>query len=152
MTKARYYAPCAPASAGLSHYSAIHFGFAAIAAFPLLTQAVTESTDATRLALPHLPKIFVLHAIAFRTHIFLPVQWLDFRVRKRPFSSSRCPGLSYYIIPIPPAGAPAAGVSSLISATTDSVVSNVEATLVAFCSALLVTLAGSMIPDLIMST
>ena len=36
-----------------------------------------------------------------------------------------------------------AGVSSLMLATTDSVVSNVEATLVAFCRALLVTLAGS---------
>ena len=34
----------------------------------------------------------------------------------------------------------------LIEATTDSVVSNVEATLVAFCKALLVTLAGSSIP------
>ena len=50
-----------------------------------------------------------------------------------------------YIIPIP-AGAPAgiAGASSLILATTDSVVNNVEATDVAFCNALLVTLAGSM--------
>ena len=37
-----------------------------------------------------------------------------------------------------PAPAGAAGVSSLMFATTDSVVSNVEATLVAFCSALLV--------------
>ena len=37
-------------------------------------------------------------------------------------------------------------------ATTDSVVSNVEATLVAFCRALLVTLAGSRIPALTIST
>ena len=37
-------------------------------------------------------------------------------------------------------------------ATTDSVVRRVDATLVAFCSALLVTLAGSRIPALIMST
>ena len=36
-----------------------------------------------------------------------------------------------------------AGVSSLMFATTDSVVKRVAATLVAFCSALLVTLAGS---------
>ena len=58
-----------------------------------------------------------------------------------------------YIIPIP-AGAPAgiAGASSLIFATTDSVVNNVEATDVAFCNALLVTLAGSMIPFSSMST
>ena len=37
-------------------------------------------------------------------------------------------------------------------ATTDSVVRSVEATLVAFCNALLVTLAGSRIPALIIST
>ena len=43
-------------------------------------------------------------------------------------------------------------MSSLIEATTDSVVSNVEATLVAFCNALLVTLAGSSIPALTIST
>ena len=57
-----------------------------------------------------------------------------------------------YIIPIPPAGIAGAGVSSLMSATTDSVVSKVEATLVAFCNALLVTFAGSMIPDSTMFT
>ena len=58
-----------------------------------------------------------------------------------------------YIIPIPaPAPAGIAGVSSLIFATTDSVVNNVEATLVAFCKALLVTLAGSRIPDSTIST
>ena len=45
-----------------------------------------------------------------------------------------------------PAPAGIAGTSSLMLATTDSVVSNVEATLVAFCNALLVTLAGSRIP------
>ena len=58
------------------------------------------------------------------------------------------PLMTCYIIPpmppIPPAGI--AGASSLIFATTDSVVSNVEATLVAFWSALLVTFAGSRIP------
>ena len=37
-------------------------------------------------------------------------------------------------------------------ATTDSVVNNVEATLVAFCNALLVTLAGSRIPAFTIST
>ena len=37
-------------------------------------------------------------------------------------------------------------------ATTDSVVSRVEATLVAFCNALLVTFAGSKIPALTIST
>ena len=37
-------------------------------------------------------------------------------------------------------------------ATADSVVSNVEATDVAFCRALLVTLTGSRIPDSTMST
>ena len=58
----------------------------------------------------------------------------------------------YHIIPPIPAPAGAAGVSSLIFATTDSVVSKVEATLVAFCRALLVTLAGSRIPASIMST
>ncbi len=50
---------------------------------------------------------------------------------------------SVYIIPIPGAPAGIAGAGSLISATTDSVVSRVDATLVAFCRALLVTLAGS---------
>lgn len=62
------------------------------------------------------------------------------------------PVFNAYIIPIP-AGAPAgiAGASSLIFATTDSVVNNVEATDVAFCNALLVTLAGS-IPFSTMST
>ena len=40
-------------------------------------------------------------------------------------------------MPAPPAGI--AGASSLILATTDSVVRSVEATLVAFCNALLVT-------------
>ena len=58
------------------------------------------------------------------------------------------PLMTSYIIPpmppMPPAGI--AGASSLILATTDSVVSNVEATLVAFWSALLVTFAGSRIP------
>ena len=45
--------------------------------------------------------------------------------------------------PAPPASI--AGISSLILATTDSVVSNVEATEVAFCNALLVTFTGSRI-------
>ena len=52
-----------------------------------------------------------------------------------------------YIMPIP--GAPPAGIAgagSLMSATTDSVVNKVEATLVAFCNALLVTFTGSRIP------
>ena len=58
-----------------------------------------------------------------------------------------------YIIPIPPAPpAGIAGTSSLIVATTDSVVKSVDATLVAFCKALLVTLAGSRIPLLTIST
>jgi chaperonin GroL len=52
-----------------------------------------------------------------------------------------------YIIPMPPAPpAGIAGASSFILATTDSVVNKVDATLVAFCKALLVTLAGSRIP------
>ena len=50
-------------------------------------------------------------------------------------------------MPIPiPGLAGIAGTSSFMFATTDSVVSNVLATLVAFCKALLVTLAGSRIP------
>ena len=57
-----------------------------------------------------------------------------------------------YIIPIPGAPAGIAGVSSLIVETTASVVSNVPATLVAFCNALLVTFAGSRIPFLTIST
>ena len=58
-----------------------------------------------------------------------------------------------YIIPMPPAPpAGIAGVSSLMLATTDSVVSNVLATLVAFCRALLVTFAGSRIPASIIFT
>ena len=58
-----------------------------------------------------------------------------------------------YIIPIPPAPpAGTAGCGSLIVDTTDSVVSSVEATLVAFCRALLVTFAGSRIPFSTIST
>ena len=62
--------------------------------------------------------------------------------------------MSDYIIPPIPGAPPAgiAGVSSLMFATVDSVVSNVEATDVAFCRALLVTLTGSRIPDYTMST
>ena len=52
----------------------------------------------------------------------------------------------YYIIPIPAPPAGIAGASSLMFATTDSVVNSVDATLVAFCNALLVTFAGSRIP------
>ena len=54
-------------------------------------------------------------------------------------------------MPIPPP-AGIAGAGSLVFATTDSVVNNVDATLVAFWSALLVTLAGSRIPAFTMST
>ena len=64
----------------------------------------------------------------------------------RLFCQGICELLNY-IIPIP--GAPPAGIAgagSLMSATTDSVVNNVEATLVAFCNALLVTFTGSRIP------
>ena len=58
-----------------------------------------------------------------------------------------------YIIPIPPAPpAGAAGCGSLIVDTTDSVVSSVDATLVAFWRALLVTFAGSRIPFSTIST
>ena len=62
--------------------------------------------------------------------------------------------MTFYIIPPIPAPAPAgiAGVSSLIFATADSVVRSVEATDVAFCNALLVTLTGSRIPDSTIST
>ena len=57
----------------------------------------------------------------------------------------------YIIPPMPPAPAGIGGSGSLILATTDSVVSKVAATLVAFCSALLVTFAGSRIPALTIS-
>ena len=49
-----------------------------------------------------------------------------------------------------PAGT--AGASSLMFATTDSVVSSVDATDVAFCNAVLVTLTGSRIPFSTIST
>lgn len=64
----------------------------------------------------------------------------------------RCSG--NYIIPMPPPMPPAgiAGASSLMSATTDSVVRNVEATDVAFCNAVLVTFTGSIIPASIIFT
>lgn len=59
----------------------------------------------------------------------------------------------YYIIPMPPPPIGGiAGVSSLISATTDSVVNSVEATEVAFCNAERVTFTGSMIPASIIFT
>ena len=57
-----------------------------------------------------------------------------------------------YIIPIPPPAGAAAGTGSLILATHASVVRNVDATLVAFCRAVLVTLAGSRIPASTMLT
>ena len=59
---------------------------------------------------------------------------------------------AYIIPPIPPAGIAGAGVSSLISATADSVVRNVDATEVAFCRALLVTFTGSRMPADTIST
>ncbi len=59
---------------------------------------------------------------------------------------------AYIIPPIPPAGIAGAGVSSLISATADSVVRKVDATDVAFCSALLVTFTGSRMPADTIST
>ena len=57
----------------------------------------------------------------------------------------------YYIMPgAPPAGM--GGMGSLMLDTTDSVVSRVDATLVAFCRALLVTLTGSRMPASTIST
>ena len=58
--------------------------------------------------------------------------------------------LFYHIIPGAPAGI--AGAGSLMMATAASVVRKLDATLVAFWSALLVTLAGSRIPPSIMLT
>ena len=60
--------------------------------------------------------------------------------------------LNAYIIPPMPAPAGIAGAGSLMVATTDSVVSRVLATLVAFCRAVLVTFAGSRMPLFTMST
>ena len=57
-----------------------------------------------------------------------------------------------YIIPIPGPPAGIAGAGSLMVATAASVVRKLDATDVAFWIALLVTLAGSMIPSLTMST
>ena len=57
----------------------------------------------------------------------------------------------YQYISPPPAGTAGAGGSGK-STTMLSVVSIVDATLAAFCNALLVTLVGSMIPASIMST
>ena len=66
------------------------------------------------------------------------------RLFGRTFAAQICD--KYYIIPMPGLPAGIAGASSLMFATTDSVVSSVDATLVAFCRALLVTFAGSRIP------
>lgn len=61
--------------------------------------------------------------------------------------------LCVYIIPMPPPPIGGiAGVSSLMSATTDSVVSRVDATEVAFCNAERVTFTGSIIPASIILT
>ena len=60
--------------------------------------------------------------------------------------------LMCYIIPPMPTPAGIAGVSSLMFATQLSVVRNVDATLVAFCRALLVTFAGSRMPASTMFT
>ena len=64
--------------------------------------------------------------------------------------SDASPELMRYIIPGAPAGM--AGTGSLMLATAASVVRKLEATLVAFWSAHLVTLAGSRIPASIMLT
>ena len=56
-----------------------------------------------------------------------------------------------YMPSMPPAGIAGAGVGSLMSVTSASVVSRVAATDAAFCNALLVTLVGSRMPCLIMS-
>lgn len=62
-----------------------------------------------------------------------------------------CCRIADYIMPgAPPAGM--GGMGSLILQTAASVVRKLEATLVAFCRALLVTLAGSRMPASIMST
>ncbi len=65
-----------------------------------------------------------------------------------PFSGS----LTYIMPPMPAPAAGPAGASSLMLATADSVVSRVDATLVAFCRALLVTFAGSRMPASTIST
>ena len=56
-----------------------------------------------------------------------------------------------YMSPMPPAGICIAGAGSLMSVTSASVVSRVDATDAAFCSALRVTLVGSRMPCFIMS-
>ena len=86
-----------------------------------------------------------------------PARWafLGFRHPLRSLSPcSRVLRRFYYIMPMPPmsgmAGAGAAGAG--LSATRDSVVSRVAAMEAAFCRAERVTLVGSTIPAVIMST
>ena len=102
----------------------------------------------------------ILQAFGFRRFAFANhyILMLGRLIKRRQPSHASMDGCRlfltwyYHIIPPMPAPAGAAGVSSLMFATTDSVVSKVEATLVAFCSALLVTFAGSRIPASIIST
>lgn len=89
--------------------------------------------------------------VSSRQDLSNPELWLVV-IAKNGSGHSRSRIRQNYIIPIPPGAAGIAGVSSLIVETTDSVVRSVDATLFAFCSALLVTLAGSRIPSLTIST
>ena len=79
---------------------------------------------------------------------------LPFQFAQRPlmFSVSSHFLLPYQYIPPMSGFAGAAGAGSLMVATTLSVVRKLEATLVAFSRALLVTFAGSRMPELIIST
>ena len=86
-----------------------------------------------------------------RPVVFLVVLWgprakiFDFRL-----GDAMCDP-AQYMPSMPPAGIAGAGVGSLMSVTSASVVSRVAATDAAFCNALLVTLVGSRMPCLIMS-
>ena len=116
----------------------------------------------------HAARVLSRYRDARRTRILRIRLRLTVRVKKPPHFRLRetCGGIFHlyqpviqilmgrdYIMPIPgfpPAGA--AGAGSLIVDTAASVVSRDDATDVAFCRALLVTLAGSRIPASIIST
>lgn len=106
---------------------------------------------------------YSLHSHRFASHaprLRLGIRCTHINTQKEPYAHkwSLAPfsylheSLCVYIIPMPPPIGGAAGVSSLISATTDSVVNNVDATEVAFCNAERVTFTGSMIPASTMFT
>ena len=102
------------------------------------------------------PNVFA-ESLRFHAHTFCRhINVYTSSISKVHFRNFFCINISIaryyqYMPPMPPP-AGIGGTSSLILATADSVVRKVDATDVAFCNAERVTLAGSRIPALTIST